>query len=369
MQIHQFRPVASGAEFQAERLAYKLANIGHQIEILTSRKDTYSPLIEMVNGITIRRVDFSLSYSPFIHISKQLRYLVKYRQHYDIIHSHQCFNHDVIGTVVAKWFRKKSIIKIACAGSGGDLDVFSRFRGFQYALEVLYQADAVIAISSEVEKELLDYGFSRERIYKIPNGVDTEFFKRSKPFPKHPKIIFTLIGRRTPQKGIDIALSALKLLVQKGINKDSIELRLYGWDYQDYNYQKMAEELGVASMVKFFSYTSDVIDIYQNTHCLLLPSRAEGLSNVLLEAMSFEIPVIATKISGTSDVTVDGESGILIPPGNPHSLANAMSIAIENPGWRYRLGKNARQRMIYNFSLDEIAKRYSELYRKVSGKV
>jgi glycosyltransferase involved in cell wall biosynthesis len=96
-----------------------------------------------------------------------------------------------------------------------------------------------------------------------------------------------------------------------------------------------------------------------------LPSRTEGLSNVLLEAMSFELPVIATRISGTVDVVDHGESGILIPPESPEALAVAMELVINNPEVSSKLGENARQRILEKFSLDEVARRYSELYHKL----
>lgn len=365
MVIHQFRPIASGAEMQVERLAGMLVGLGHEVAVLTQRRDPQSLPFEIINGISVHRVDFLLSYWTHRDIGKQLRFLVRNRHTYDIIHSHQCFNHAVVSTVAAKWLGKKSVLKIACAGEVGDLEVFSKFKGFKRVLKVLHQTDALIAISTEIEKELCDYGFTAEHIYSIPNGVDTQEFQRSRPFPERSKIIFLLIGRRTPQKGIDIAFKALRLLVQRGINDNRIELRLFGIDYPEYDYRSMAESLGVQSMVHFFPYKENIQEVYHAAHCLLLPSRAEGLSNVLLEAMSLELPVIATRISGTVDVVEPEKSGILIDPENPEALAQAMERVIKNPEMACQLGKNARQKIKESFSLDEIALRYSKLYQNL----
>jgi glycosyltransferase involved in cell wall biosynthesis len=365
MVIHQFRPVASGAELQAERLAQKLVGLGHEVGVLTQLRDAQSATYEKLNGITVHRVDFPLSYWTHRDIGKQLKFLINNRHTYDIIHSHQCFNHAVLGTVVAKWFGKKSILKIACAGDVGDLSVFSRFKGFKWVLKVLRQTDATIAISREVEKELKAYGLPEPRVHRIPNGVDTEQFKRFKPFPERSKNTFILIGRRTPQKGIDVALKALKLLSAKGINEEKIILKLYGLDFPEHDYKTMAAELGVLHMVQFLCHTDSIKESYQDAHCLILPSRTEGLSNVLLEAMSFEMPVIATGISGTVDVVDHEKDGIVIQPDDPEALANAMEFIIKNPEKSYHLGKNARQKVIENFSLDETARRYSELYQRL----
>lgn len=365
MVIHQFRPIASGAEMQVERLGGKLIKLGHQVSVLTQRRDPNSLPGETLNGISVHRVDFPLSYWPYRDIGKQVRFLIKNRHTYDIIHSHQCFNHAVINTLVAAWLGKKSVLKIACAGAVGDLYVFSRFKGFKLVQNILHNTDALIAISTEIEKELQAYGFPAQHIHSIPNAVDTDEFKRRRPFRERSKIVFLLIGRRTPQKGIDIAFKALNLLVQQGIDRRQIELRLYGLDYPEYDYRGMAQEHDVQSMVRFFPYNENIQDVYHDAHCLLLPSRAEGLSNVLLEAMALELPVIATRISGTVDVVEHEKSGILIAPEDPAALANSMELVIKNPEMACQLGEKARQRIIDKFSLDEIALRYSRLYQRL----
>ena len=361
MVIHQFRPIASGAEMQVERLGGKLVKLGHQVGVLTQKRDPQSLPFEIINGISVHRVDFPLSYWTYRDIGKQFRFLVRNRHSYDIIHSHQCFNHAVVDALAARCFGKKSILKIACAGEVGDLNVFSQFRGFNLVQKILHQTDAVIAISTEIEKELQEYGFPAEHIYSIPNGVDADEFERRSPFPDRSKVIFLLIGRRTPQKGIDIALRAIQSLLQKGI--DNIELRLYGLDYPEYDYRMMAQECSVQSAVRFYSHTENIQDVYHDAHCLLLPSRAEGLSNVLLEAMSLELPVIATRISGTVDVVEHEKSGILIAPEDPEALATAMEKVVNNPEISQKLGNNARQRIKGKFSLDHVAQQYSKLYK------
>ena len=361
MVIHQFRPIASGAEMQVERLGGNLVKLGHQAAVLTQRRVPQSLPFEIIHGISVHRVDFPLSYWTYRDIGKQFRFLVRNRHSYDIIHSHQCFNHAVVDALAARCFGKKSILKIACAGEVGDLNVFSQFRGFNLVQKILHQTDAVIAISTEIEKELQEYGFPAEHIYSIPNGVDADEFERRRPFPDRSKVIFLLIGRRTPQKGIDIAFRAIQSLLQKGMV--NIELRLYGLDYPEYDYRKMAQECGVQSVVRFYSHTDNIQDVYHDAHCLLLPSRTEGLSNVLLEAMSLELPVIATRISGTVDVVEHDRSGILIAPEDPEALAAAMMQVIKNPDRACRLGKNARQRIKEKFSLDSVARQYSNLYQ------
>jgi glycosyltransferase involved in cell wall biosynthesis len=366
MVIHQFRPIASGAELQAERLACKLVDLGHKMQVLTPLKIEGSLPYETIGGVKVHRCTFPFAYRVDLDAAPLFRYFVKNRSNYDILHSHMCFGHAVVATVAARWLRKKSLIKIACAGEFGDFSVFSKFKAFRWALRILWQTDAMVAISSEVRDELIEWGFSTDRVFHIPNGVDTNCFKRDHPFPNREKIRFILVGRLTPQKGIDVALEAVKMLVNRGMG-DRIHLSIYGWKYPEWDYGAMARDLGVNSYVDFLPYSDSIKEVYHGTHCLILPSRGEGLSNVLLEAMSMELPCIASHVSGTVDVIEHDKSGILVSPGSAEALADAMQLTMDNCEFAQTLGQNARARVLEQFSLDAVAQRYSQLYQSLAS--
>lgn len=361
MIISQFRPVASGAELQAERLAYKLAGLGFPLQVLTQHRDPASLPHEVCQGVEIHRCDFPLAYKLDHEAALTLQYLIQKQHAFDILHSHQMWGHAVVATLVARWLGKKNIIKLACAGTYGDLKVFSQLRYAKWGLEVLQMADAVVAVSREIESELLERGFAPERIHLIPNGVDVQEFQRTRVFPTNPKRRFILLGRRTPQKGIDTTLMALKILSDKGLATD-LELMLYGWDYAEWDYRQMARDLGVDHLVTFLPFAGNVIEVYQQAYCLLLPSVGEGLSNVLLEAMSLEMPVIASRVSGTMDVVDHLENGLLIPPGSPEALARAMELMLNQPDLAFAWGRQARLKVQEYYSLDTVARKYAELY-------
>jgi glycosyltransferase involved in cell wall biosynthesis/SAM-dependent methyltransferase len=361
MIISQFRPVASGAELQAERLAYKLAGLGFPLQVLTQHRDPTSLSDEIFRGVKIHRCDFPLAYNLNYEAVPTLHYLIKKRHTFDILHNHQMWGHAVVATLVARWLGKKNVIKLACAGTFGDLEVLSTLRYAKWGLQVLQMADAIIAVSHEIQSELLEYGFAAEKIHRIPNGVDVEEFQRSRPFPSNPRRRFILLGRRTPQKGIDTALKALKILADKGLAVD-LELKFYGWDYAEWDYRQMAQDLGVEELVTFLPFENNVLDVYQAAYCLLLPSVGEGLSNVLLEAMSLEMPVIASKVSGTEEVLDDQKNGLLIPPGSPEALASAMDLVLAKPELAFDWGRQARRKVQEHYSLDAVAQKYAKLY-------
>ena len=129
----------------------------------------------------------------------------------------------------------------------------------------------------------------------------------------------------------------------------------------------MARQLDVMERVQFLPYTEPeaMLEVYQSCNCLILPSRGEGLSNVLLEAMAMELPIIATRVSGTVDVVDNGENGILIPPGSSQALADAMLTIARNPDLARSVGRRARQKVIQSFSLESVAHQYSALYQQL----
>lgn len=364
MVIHQFRPIANGAELQAERLALRLVQRGHPMQVFTELRVPGSLREEDIQGIKIHRMDFKMAYRILTGVENTFQYLAKVRKSYDILHVHQAFGHAVVSIVASKVFKKRCIVKVACAGSFGDLQVFSGFPGFKWALSVLKHADCIIALSSDVEKELLDWGFSPQQIKRIPNGVDTEFFKRERTFPERKPARFILIGRRTPQKGIDLALQAAQILMNEGL-KEEFEIKFYGSDYPEYDYRRMAGELGVTPLVEFLQPQDAIRDILHSAHSLILPSRGEGMPNVILEAMSFELAVIASRVSGVVDIVHDNVDGMLIPIEDPQALAAAMKKVITEPEFVSRLGQRARQKVISEFSLESVADKYSDLYEQL----
>lgn len=359
--IHQFRPVTGGAELQAERLAAKLVQLGHPMQVLTQFRSPESLPEEILQGARVHRVTFPLAYRLDSSLIPTFQYLMKNRHTYDVLHVQQAFGHAIVAVVAARCLGKQCIIKLACAGPYGDLSVLSSFERSEWGIRILRHAHRVIAISSQMEKELISWRFPPKRIQRISNGVDTTYFQRSKTQPNGNRMHFILIGRRHPQKGIDTALQAVKLLRERGLCC-RFELKMYGRDFEEYDYRRMAAELEVTESVEFLPHTDDMRQVYEAAHALILPSRGEGMSNSLLEAMSMQLAIIATPVSGTLDVVENGRDGLLIPPDSPVQLADSMTSIILDADLRQKLGQGARQKVARKFSLDQVAEQYSRLY-------
>jgi glycosyltransferase involved in cell wall biosynthesis len=128
----------------------------------------------------------------------------------------------------------------------------------------------------------------------------------------------------------------------------------------------------LSDCVHFLGHRNDVASLIPNFDVLLSPSAYEGQSNAILEAMAAGVPVIATDIPGNRDLVIDGETGLLVPDGGDdfrlrrRSFVEKTLYLLEHVELRRRMGKAAKQRIAEFFSLDQMVRRYTELYRELS---
>jgi glycosyltransferase involved in cell wall biosynthesis len=112
--------------------------------------------------------------------------------------------------------------------------------------------------------------------------------------------------------------------------------------------------------VSLIPETDNVIRYYQEADAFILASEKEGLSNVLLEAMSMSLPIIATEIGGNVELIQDKKTGLLFKVNNKESFINAVDLIYKYPN----LGKNARKKVIEKYSIEKVARQYGELYER-----
>ena len=111
----------------------------------------------------------------------------------------------------------------------------------------------------------------------------------------------------------------------------------------------LAGALNITGSVEMLGSRSDVPDLMARAEIFVLPSRFEGLPNALLEAMAAGLPCVATRVSGSEDVIIDGESGLLVPPEDPDALAEALVRLLTRPAEALALGRAARARMVARY--------------------
>jgi glycosyltransferase involved in cell wall biosynthesis len=130
-------------------------------------------------------------------------------------------------------------------------------------------------------------------------------------------------------------------------------------------YERLVQRYDLSDRIQFVGRRQDAQELMRRARALVMPSRFEGLSMVLLEAMSLGMPVIATAVSGASEVIDDGVSGYLVRPKDAVGLAQGIEVVLGNPTLALRIGDNARITVEREFSINSYAARLRRVYEKV----
>lgn len=228
------------------------------------------------------------------------------------------------------------------------------------ASRVTVNAAAVREITIEHER------CAPEHIVTIPNGVALPSIGGAAPAPAQSADprgngpLVGMVGRLSWKKGYEFALAAAVTLKERipGVRFDIV-----GDGEQRRELEESAQRLGLADTVRFLGQRRDVPELMRTFDCYVLSSVIEGMPNALLEAMALGRPVVTTSAGGSAEVVCDGESGLVVPPGNPDALANAVERVLRDADFARRIAANGERRVRENFSLDAMLRAFDGLYR------
>ncbi len=173
-----------------------------------------------------------------------------------------------------------------------------------------------------------------------------------------------LVGRLWPQKRIKDAIWAADLL--QVIRRD-FHLLVIGEGPHRRRLEIFRQQCHVTEWVHFLGHRSDVPRLLPHFDVFLSTSAYEGQSNSIMEAMAAGVPVVGTDIPGTRDLIADGQTGLLVPLGDRGAFARQTNVLLNDAALRQRLGEAGRQRMIGEFSVQQMIQRHVELYRELLG--
>jgi glycosyltransferase involved in cell wall biosynthesis len=248
--------------------------------------------------------------------------------------------------------------------------------GFRYEapLRALLRRAVIVAVSPELQEFLAQRGWARDRLELIVNGVDVDALTRVEDTGARRAAlgvapgawVVGALGRLSPEKDHANLIRATAIVAQR---EPRTELLLAGDGPIRGELEELARELGVDGRVRFLGQVTGpevqaflgVLDVY------CLPSRTEGTSVSLLEAMSCKVPVVATSVGGTPSALDMGSAGRLVPPNDAAALADALLSARADPEAGFRMAERGRAIVEERFSLRRMVDRYADLYARVSG--
>lgn len=216
--------------------------------------------------------------------------------------------------------------------------------------------DRFVCISHDSAHEAKRQGVARHRLEVLHNGIDTERFGHRGPDFVGPAVV---VARLVPLKGIDVLLRATPAIVA---NCPDFRLHVAGDGPARGQLEQLAADLGVGTVVRFLGEVRDVPALLAGSRVFVLPSRSEGISLTILEAMASGLPVVTTRVGGNPEVVVDGETGYLIPGDDPSSLADALTRLWTRPELCARMGEGSRRRVQDHFDVRRMVARYESLY-------
>lgn len=227
-----------------------------------------------------------------------------------------------------------------------------------YWLWGLWDAQALVFPSEATGRSSLRPHDFAGRMRVIPNAVDLERFRPPlerdlgvRPFLglEEDDLVIGQIGSLIPRKGVDVLLRALREMREKV----PVRLLLAGSGDERPRLEALARELGVADGVRFLGEVRNPETLLQHAIDVnVLAAREECMPLTLIEAAACAKPTVCTRVGGNADVVVDGETGLLTPPGDPHALARAVLRLLGNAPLRHRLGAAARVRAEKRFGID-----------------
>jgi len=230
---------------------------------------------------------------------------------------------------------------------------------FQYLSKIIWKKAKYVIANSQGLKELALKTIPDQEIGVIYNGVD---WVEELPIKKEEKFIVVSTSRLIERKGLNYLIEAFAEF-SKG--KKDVRLRLYGGGDQKETLESLANELGVGEKVTFLGEQPREV-VYEDIgeySVFVIPSKNEGMSNSLLEAMARGLPVIATDVGGTREL-VNERNGFIVEKENIEQISEALEELYNNRELVEKMGRASRE-SVRDLSWEKIAEQYIELYKKV----
>jgi len=352
--------ILGGSERQTRLLAERLAKRGIRVILLTS--NGRGPLGRPKGAWRERRRGVTVYRLPLVGFEAAASAVLA-GERFDVLYAIGVMMGAFAGRL-SRVFEAPVVVKLACSGEYGDVAALDELgaRARAGALRDL-SAATIVCLSEELVGEAEGIGLGARRC-KIPNGVAAPppgepVFPLGEDGP--PTVLF--LGRLTRQKGVDVLLDAFARVELEGAPEQPV-LLLAGEGPSRAALEAQVARLGIAERVVFLGRRADVWGLLRGASACCLPSRGEGISNALLEALAAGCPVVASAIPANAEV-LEGEAGLLARPEDPIDLAAQLTRLLSDPELRERLAAAGQQRIAERYALDVIATAYEGLFEEL----
>ena len=313
------------------------------------------PLIKKLRDIGVETIVFKKN------ITLNLKRLIREKS-IDLVHVNTIVS--TYGAFAGKLARKKVLWHIHEDISKG---LWNRF--LRQLIRVL--SDRIVVVSDRIHRS---FG-NKNKVTTIHNGIDIKEFVKdmegdtikqefdlNKNFP-----IIGVIGSISPAKGHKYFLKALVEVERKYPKVATLIVGESPPVFRRWRgrMEELVKRIGLKERVIFTGLREDISQIMAALDIFVLPSVYEAFGLVLLEAMAFKKPIIASNVGGIPEIVEDGITGLLVPPGDPESLAKAIIEITQHPKEAMKLGERGRERVKRYFSLDVYVQKIEKVYKEI----
>ncbi len=394
------KPHCGGQGVYVRHLSRALVDLGHHVEVLGGppypELDERVPLVAL-GGLEIYNDHFPMrmpgvwelkSLADLVEVSafstgvfpEPLAFSVRAVQHlrrrvadFDVVHDNQSLGYGLLALerlglpLLATIHQPITVdrrLELDHATSAYQRLTVRRWYGFtSMQSRVARRVPRVITVSSSsLDDVARDHGVARDRMHVVPVGVDPDLFRPVPTVARRPDRLITTASADVTMKGLVYLLEALaKLRTER-----DLDLVVIGKARDDGPAARTIERLGLTGAVRFVSGVSDerLVELYSEAALAVVPSLYEGFSLPAIEAMACGVPLVSTTGGALPEVVgADGETALLVPPGDSEALAATIAGALDDPDLRARVGGAGRRRVVGSWGWRHTAERTGEQYR------
>jgi len=377
---YSYPPVIGGSELEAQRVSEALIKRGHEITVVCAGGAPMPAVQDWTDpkGIPVRiyashgtgavkNVVFAL------HVAWML---IRERRKYQFVYFLMQGLHLFLGLPVARLLRKPIVMKIA--GSGEVVRMSKSMTGRLELRWLRKWAHCVMILNEGMREEALAQNFSPGQLLWMPNPVDTNEFAPANRqdqsglrlrfgIPVNARVVL-YCGRLSPEKALPSLLDAFSIVSQRVAEA---VLVIIGDGPLRAALESQAQRLGLDAKSVRFTGRVDPDDIstwLKTGDVFSLVSFSEGFPCSLAEAMSAGLPCVVSDIPANRQLVEDGQEGFRVPVGNADAIADAILRLLGDVELSARMGEAARQKIVGNYSTDQIADRYEAIIQSVNGR-
>lgn len=359
-------PSDGGVETVVERLARGLAENGWTVHLFTLASDAEA--VDVADGIHVRTVGsvdttelLGLQSKVSLSAPKALAdYVDEVRP--DLIHVHNRFFFTSFSVLLWKLLmgRDVPVVTTLHLGELGNVDGAGGVAARAYERTVgrmlLARSDHVIAVSEAVANISAGLGADPDATTVIRNSVDVDEYA---PGDERQSRSLLFVGRLVRNNGPHVFLDAVADVVDA---YPDLDVHVVGSGPMRKRLEDRVAQSGLESRVTIHGFVDDVVSYFQRATVFCRPSFSEGLPLTLLEAMSTATPPVVTDIAGVPEVVTDGRTGMLVPPGDSTSVADAITELLADDDRRNAMGSTAREYVVENHSWERRTQKVIDVY-------